>query len=1287
MDASFVQTDFRGGEWSPFAQGRLDDKEYGRALNVCFNSFPAEEGAWIRRSGTRRISTTCKGGFAWLIPFHFSNTTPYIMEMTDSNIRFYAGQSPVLSADTQQLVSVSTANPAVATTVSAHGWTTGDVAMFLFAPTGVDNSPAGPVVGLQFAITVLTSTTFSLADPVTGVGLDGSTFTIPTGTSIGRVLDINTSPYTETQLQDVRSVQAELMANNVLQGQVVLLHGSVAPQVVVNSTPANTGAFAQFALNAITFKDGPYFDPPNTGTVTPSGLSGNITISAAPVNTFASTDVGRMIRLLSEPATWLAGTAYVTGNVVKYNDGTYYTALAGSTGKAPNTNPTLWAINTTAAVWAWGTITAFTSTTQVSVALNSVQALLYTTPISTWRLGVFSATTGYPTCGVFHEGRLWLAGAQGNRFDGSNSNDPFNFSPTAIDGTVGDANAISYVFNSDDVNAIYWMVPGHGGIVAGTQGGEWLISASQLSDPLTPTSIQAHRSSTYKCAAIPPVHTAFSTIFVQAQSRRLLEYTADVFSGKFLGRNITEKARHLTGPGIAQIAYQQDTAPILWMRMTDGSLAGATYKRESSFTSEPPAFVGWHRHALGSGYLIESIAVGPSQGGNLDTLTMSVVDPATGVRHIEMMADMFDETNTIDQGWFVDSGIPANSVFVDNVLNQVKLTGFNPYVGKSMTICIAGLDMGEFVVAADGSVTVPMTGLLTAAYLASYKGKTTTAWDTAAVTKYTVTNPGFSIQSFVDTSIVTGAEDNTDFVYDPGGDRIIICSAGSASTSGIMVYKASTGAFLGGITAPALMATGKRVRNFNPAANSIFGPFVIDQYGYLCFPTSGSNQSPIVRVDISNPASIFIEDIFGLAAGGLLSDPQHMPQPQSMCAVSAGNQSYLVCCGNIAFTGVSLLQTNSRMSGGYPGFIANISGQSGGAFLPTESGCDCCVGPAVTNGKSSVGTAYILGHTNNAAASTAAITLYKMTLPEQNVHSKLPAPVFSTIGALLPSAIDAAWSHFTVVEGPVFDRTDGNVIIWCQTNDAVAHQKYVVKVSTSTGQVIWATFVADLPNGRPGLNFSNVQNSTLLWMTNNHLYTCTTSSGAVVQTTITGLTSNTTCCSDDTNGALYAFGQYTGGGGSPAPLNATTTGTFWYRLQGTGAISTSATLLYNMPKIPALAGYTYTSQGQILRPVAQAATGARNGPGWAKTRRTHKLGLQTANTQGIAVGATFATVVTADLKSDGVNTNPLNVLYTGVLRTEIDCPYDFDSMLCWQITRPYPASVTAVGGFLSTQDI
>lgn len=347
-------------------------------------------------------------------------------------------------------------------------------------------------------------------------------------------------------------------------------------------------------------------------------------------------------------------------------------------------------------------------------------ALLYTTAIRTWRLGLYSDATGWPTCGTYHEGRLWLSGVIANRIDSSKSNDLFNFAPTAPDGSVPGNSGISYTFNAPDVNPILWMVPDQSGIVCGTQGGEWLVQATSQNLPLTPTTIQAHRYTKYNCANIEPKRTDLTLAVVQAFKRELLEYFADVYSGRFAAHDLAESAKHLVSTGIQEIAYQQETVPVLWSRTGAGGLNGCTYRRQSLISSQPPDFAGWHAHTLGSGRTVESICTGSNVDGTLDALAMVTNDSDTGIRHVEMLTNFFLETDAPADGWFLDNAVRPTSTTSDTTpisgapYGGMTLNGLWHLNGETVQVTAAGVDCGQgergvisdFVVA-NGSVFVP----------------------------------------------------------------------------------------------------------------------------------------------------------------------------------------------------------------------------------------------------------------------------------------------------------------------------------------------------------------------------------------------------------------------------------------------------------------------------------------------------------------------------------------------------------------------------------------------------
>lgn len=343
--------------------------------------------------------------------------------------------------------------------------------------------------------------------------------------------------------------------------------------------------------------------------------------------------------------------------------------------------------------------------------------LLYTSPISTWRLGVYSNTTGYPTCGCYHEGRLWLGGAVANRWDASVSNGisgtSINFAPTATSGAVSDSSAISYTFNSDGVNPIYWMAPDLQGVIMGTLAGEWLVQAP-TSGPITPTNVAARRVTKIGSANVEPRRTEHTLVLVKRYFQKVMEYFSDVYSGKFSAPNLADKAAHITSARVQELAYTDATTPILWGRNADGSFFGVTYKRDTLTTSQGPTYAGWHRHTLGSGRTVESISSGPSTDGGLDALTMVTTDAgATGIRHIEVMTDAPSEAAALSSAWFLDDAVNPTSVSVG--ASSMTINGLWHLNGKTVQVFAGGLDLGDngdegsltdFVVA-NGSITVP----------------------------------------------------------------------------------------------------------------------------------------------------------------------------------------------------------------------------------------------------------------------------------------------------------------------------------------------------------------------------------------------------------------------------------------------------------------------------------------------------------------------------------------------------------------------------------------------------
>lgn len=761
-----TQSDFRGGEWSVRAQGRIDDPNYVKALGTCRNSYPLEEGAWTRRVGTAMIGSTNFTYDGVIREFVMQDGSSGIVEIVwngvAANARVwvrgsYAGFAAIGNKDTlilagnqvaQQIVSISTANPAVLTMAVDPGWATGDHIVIYIDPTvAVTNAPS--IRNRQFTVTKLTATTYSLVDEFTNTNVDGSTLGI---TSIGTsyAYRISTMLLPQTSLAAVKQIRA-IQKDNTL---FLVCPGftTVFIQVVPSLTNGVMTGITSLAAFTVSYGalDGPYLDPPPGGSQTQNGLA-HVVKGADWLHftfkvddgsyTFTADDVLKAIRIWTQPPPYNSSHSYAVGNVVTYQ-GQLWQAVIAQSSLSSATSPGSSQTDSTGKVWypwkpvpeqgVWlvGNITAFTNSSTVTIALGGsasvTQAILqangsfddrnsayYTDGgatitsttgaiIDTFRIGAFggSGTTAvFPTCGCLHGGRLWLGGALPGRIDGSEIataldipqpavDTVLNFAPTDPFGNVLDSSGIDYTLSNEGMGQTKWMASVGDGILVAADNAEYLVQASNLSDPITPTSIQVHPSTKIQASTTPGVLINHALVFIQKGLKKVYEYVANVFgAGKFVGRPLNQYALHLsTGAGLTDIVYTDNPTPMIWTFNGDGNLLACTYRRVSNFPTEPPLFNGWHLHTLGHGRQIVSMCHGQGIGGATECVVLMTKDPNTGKCFIEMMTEGFFETSLLTDAWFVDaSPISGNCggglVGTDNPTNSPP-AAYNPAGGK-----------------------------------------------------------------------------------------------------------------------------------------------------------------------------------------------------------------------------------------------------------------------------------------------------------------------------------------------------------------------------------------------------------------------------------------------------------------------------------------------------------------------------------------------------------------------------------------------------------------------------
>lgn len=216
-----------------------------------------------------------------------------------------------------------------------------------------------------------------------------------------------------------------------------------------------------------------------------------------------------------------------------------------------------------------------------------------------WALGAFSDSEGCRAV-AFHDGRLWyggfktapdyLVGSVSGAFDNFELENP----ASPADDALNDDKAITRrVVSGGQVSTILWLRSASETMVVGTAGAEFLLSSA--GGVLTPTDCAVRAATTRGSAPTAPTGVDAQLFFVQQGGFRVRQFAYALEADNFRSEDVTILAEHLTRPGLAEIAYQQDPDSVLWVRRRDGSLVGWTVERSQQV-------MGAHRHVLGGIY-------------------------------------------------------------------------------------------------------------------------------------------------------------------------------------------------------------------------------------------------------------------------------------------------------------------------------------------------------------------------------------------------------------------------------------------------------------------------------------------------------------------------------------------------------------------------------------------------------------------------------------------------------------------------------------------------------------
>lgn len=616
-EADAIQTNFTAGEFSPRLFARSDLSKYANGLKELRNFIVQKHGGAIRRSGSRFVaSVKFPNRFTRQLRFKFSSGQNYALEVGHQYFRFFRDRGRLQHSDVFSVTNATHVGTVCTLTIGPHGLQAGDVV----SVQGVETDDAAYPIGYNgtFTITTADATTITYDNPNTPSGTYDTKGTVTETT--GEVPTEILTPYTEDDLPLLKITQSA----DVL----YITHPGHEPHQLRRGPGADSDP-AIWTLLPLDAQDGPYFDVNGVELATftiAAGLAGDTGVLAsisgqaiATINDgqgFVPTDVGRIVRFK------------VPGD--------------------PN--------------WGWCKITAVSNRQNIVVTLKTDTA--GGAGVESWAMGAWSDTTGWPKCSVFHEDRLWFAStdAQPQHIFGSVIGDYDNFAADNAEGIAPEVQADSAIVipvNDDLVNTIFWLKSDAKGLIALTDGGNFLAEATE-ENTITPTNLKVVRHIQESAAERPPPQqVAGVTLYVASANRKVREFVFRVEAEKFLAPDITVLSEHVTLHGLIDTGLQLEPDTLLWGVRGDGILACMTYEREEEV-------VAWGRHVMG-GQLngadqaaVESVCV--IRDGEDDLVWMIVKRTINGAtaRYVEFIEALFPDTATVEEAFYVDAGLSLN---------------------------------------------------------------------------------------------------------------------------------------------------------------------------------------------------------------------------------------------------------------------------------------------------------------------------------------------------------------------------------------------------------------------------------------------------------------------------------------------------------------------------------------------------------------------------------------------------------------------------------------------------
>lgn len=763
MATPFIHTSFGAGELSRNLYARVDLDKYHVGAALLRNFFVDYRGGASTRAGYEYIARAKSNGTPRLIPFSFSTTQTYVIELGNQYARFYANGAPLIGSS-GVITGITNAAPGVVT-FSSGTPADGDTVVI------EDVQGMTQLNGRTFIAIGVVGSTCKLQD-LNGNVIDTSAYGIYTGFGVADIVYELATPWFETDLPLLKFAQsADVMTlthpfyiprllERLTASTFQITELVVGPQqafptglVATPSKPSATGNMSGYVVTAVnskgeeslpSFPAYALYDITSTNQNVPLQWT---TPSGTPPTSYNIYKWGPVAPSSSGSSRHIMNSVFGyigSSQVPQFSDNNIaadYTRAPPSfqnpfapgeieglqitvpgSGWTDAEPPTLTFSGTGSGASGYGIIDdtgALSGTVLVTGGQWSANPTVAVvggagsgaTVIST---GISDTFDIYPSCCAYFQQRqvfaasindpqtIWMSQV-GNVFN-------FDESPAVLD-----SDAITIALASRQVNQIKSMVSMPSGLVLLTSGGAWLLSGGGNSLAVTPIDIAAQPQASSGANDMPPIVVNNDILYVQSRGSIVRDLVYNFYVQSFFGVDRSALANHLFfGYELLEWCYAEEPFRTFHVVRNDGQILVMTYVPEQEVYA-------WS-HFDTNGQFISTCSVVEGQEDAVYVVTKRFLQGAW-VNCIERLASRqfygnVEFANALDCSLQTAQDEPnatltLSAAFGDNVLATVDADIFTP---DSVGNVIRGLLGGKAVVTnylspAQAVVTVERDGL------------------------------------------------------------------------------------------------------------------------------------------------------------------------------------------------------------------------------------------------------------------------------------------------------------------------------------------------------------------------------------------------------------------------------------------------------------------------------------------------------------------------------------------------------------------------------------------------